>query len=126
MANYIDGFSFPILEKHLDRYKEVAHSVGKIWKEHGALAYYEFVGEDLKKLEGTKSFPDVVEAKEGETIIFGWVIFENREARDVANKRVATDTRMGDLIAPLVDPKDVIFDAGRMVFGGFQSFVEVE
>ncbi|MEO1053341.1 MAG: DUF1428 domain-containing protein [Bacteroidota bacterium] len=124
MANYIDGFVLPIPRKHLNEYRHVAEKVAAIWKEHGALAYFEYVGDDLKKLEGTRSFPECVEAKEDETIVFGWVVFDSRETRDLANERVAADARMTDLIAPLTNPSKIIFDAERMVYGGFQSLIQ--
>ncbi|MBT8196022.1 MAG: DUF1428 domain-containing protein [Bacteroidia bacterium] len=123
MKNYIDGFVLPIPQKHLNEYKKVSERVAGIWKEHGALDYFEYVGEDLT-LESTRSFPDAIDAKADEAILFGWVVFESREARDLANKRVAADPRMNDLIAPLIDPSKVIFDANRMVYGGFKSLVE--
>ena len=123
MTNYIDGFVLPVPRNHLNEYQRVAETVAKIWKEHGALAYFEFVGEDLK-LEGTRSFPELVHAKEDEAIVFGWVVFDSREARDLANERVAADPRMTALIAPLTDPSRVVFDAKRMVYGGFQALVQ--
>jgi uncharacterized protein YbaA (DUF1428 family) len=123
MENYIDGFVLPIPRIHLNEYKSVAEKVAEIWKEYGALAYFEYVGEDLK-LEGTRSFMDVVDLKEDEVIIFGWVIFPSKEIRETANKQVPTDSRMAELVAPLTDPKRLIFDAGRMVYGGFQPLVQ--
>lgn len=122
MANYIDGFAFPISRNHLNEYKRVAEKVAEIWKEHGALAYFEFIGEDLK-LEGTRSFPENLGATEEETVIFGWVAFDSRASRNHANKQVAADPRITDLIAPLMDPSRMIFDANRMVYGGFESFI---
>ncbi len=122
MSNYIDAFVLPIPQKYLNEYKLVAEKVAEIWKEHGALAYLEYVGEDMK-LEGTRSFPQFLEAKEEESIIFGWVVFDSRESRDLANERVATDPRMTDLIAPLTNPSRIIFDAKKMVYGGFQSLI---
>lgn len=123
MTNYIDGFVLPVPQNHLNEYKRVAETVAQIWKEHGALAYFEFVGEDLK-LEGTRSFPKLVDAKDDEAIVFGWVVFDSREARDLANERVAADSRMTDLIDPLTDPQRMVFDAKRMVYGGFQPLVQ--
>ncbi|TVR89828.1 MAG: DUF1428 domain-containing protein [Saprospirales bacterium] len=123
MANYIDGFVFPIPRIHLTEYKGLAEKVADIWKEYGALAYFEYVGEDLK-LEGTRSFIELVDLKEGEVIIFGWVIFPSKEVRDKANKQVPTDSRMAELVAPLSDPHRLIFDAERMVYGGFQLLVQ--
>ena len=121
-TNYIDGFVLPIPRIHLDEYRRVVETVAKIWKEHGALAYFEYVGEDLK-LEGTRSFPELIDAKEDEAIIFGWVVFDSREARDLANERVAKDPRMTNLIAPLTDSSRIIFDAKRMAYGGFESLL---
>ena len=123
MTNYIDGFVFPVPRNQLNEYRLVAETVAEIWKEHGALSYFEYVGEDLK-LEGTRSFPEFVEAKEDEAIIFGWLVFDSRETRDLANERVAEDPRMKDLMEPLTDPKRMVFDAKRMVYGGFQSFIQ--
>jgi len=122
MAHYIDGFVLPIPRDRLNEYKRVVEAVAEIWKEHGALDYLEFVGDDLI-LEGTRSFTDLVAATEDETIVFGWVVFDSREARDLANEKVAADPRMADLIDPLTDPSNPVFDAKRMAYGGFQSLV---
>lgn len=123
MANYIDGFVLPIPRIHLAEYKNVVEKVAEIWKEYGAIAYFEFVGDDLT-LEGTKSFTVTVDAKEDEEIIFGWVVFPSKEIRDIANKKVPTDPRMAELVAPLTDPNKLIFDGSRMVYGGFQLLVQ--
>jgi len=122
MANYIDGFVLPVPRNHLSDYKRVAEKVAEIWKEYGALAYFEYVGEDLF-LEGIASFPAFLDAKEDEAVVFGWVVFPSREVRDQANAKVPADPRMTELIAPLTDPSRMIFDAKRMVYGGFQALV---
>jgi len=123
MTNYIDGFVFPIRRDHVETYKTIVEQVADIWKEHGALSYQEYVGEDLN-FEGTRTFPESLGADEDETIIFGWVIFDSRKARDLAHKKVAADSRMTDLVAPLMDPARMIFDASRMAHGGFQSLIK--
>ena len=122
MANYIDGFVLPIPRDRLNEYKHVAESVAEIWKEHGALDYLEYVGDDMN-LEGTRSFNDLAAATKDETIVFGWVVFDSREARDLVNEKVEADPRMAELIEPLSDPANPIFDAKRMAYGGFQSLV---
>ena len=123
MTNYIDGFVLPVPRIHLNEYRSVAEKVAEIWKEYGALAYFEYVGEDLT-LEGTRSFIEIVDAKENEAIVFGWVIFHSKETRDLANKQVPADPRMTVLVTPLTNPKRLIFDASRMVYGGFQPLVQ--
>lgn len=87
MKKYIDGFVFPIPRRHLINYKNIAEKVAEIWKEYGALAYFEYVGEDLK-LEGTRSFTETIDLKESEVIVFGWVSFPSKEIRDKANQLV--------------------------------------
>ena len=120
MAHYIDGFVLPIPRDRLNEYKRLAEAVAEGWKEHGALDYCEYVGDDLT-LEGTRSFTDLVAAAEDEIIVFGWVVFESREARDLANERVAADPRMPDLIGS----SNAGFDAQRMAYGGFQPLVRL-
>ena len=120
MNNYIDGFVFPIPKAHLEEYKEVAEQVADIWKEYGAISYHEFVGDDLT-FEGTQSFIGSVEAKEDEVVILGWVVFPSKEIRDEANHKVPKDARMNVLVAPLMNPDKLIFDAKRMIYGGFKS-----
>ena len=125
MTNYIDGFVFPVPRIYLDEYKSVSEKVAAIWKEYGALAYFEYVLDDLK-LEGTRSFTEAVDLKEDEAVVFGWVVFPSREIRISANKKVPADPRMAELVAPLTDPERLIFDAGRMVYGGFQPLVQLD
>ncbi len=117
MANYIDGFVLPIPRASVEQYKRVAQEVAAIWKEHGALDYYEYVGDDMIR-EGTRSFTDFADATAEETIVFGFVVFDSRETRDGANRKVETDPRMTDLVNPLLD--DGVFDAERMAYGGFK------
>ena len=116
MAEYIDGFVHPIPRDRLDAYRRLVEAVAEIWKEHGALDYREFVGDALAH-EGTASFVDSIAAADDEVIVFGWVAFASREARDEANARVATDPRMAELMAST----DTGFDAARMAYGGFRS-----
>ena len=53
MAHYIDGFVLPVSRNRLDKYRRLVEAVSAIWKEHGALDYREYVGDDLM-LEGTR------------------------------------------------------------------------
>ena len=115
MAHYIDGFVLPVSRDHLDDYRRLVEAVAEIWKEHGALDYREYVGDDMN-LEGTRSFTDLAAATEEDAVIFGWAVFESRAARDSANEKVAADPRMADLIKSLGSG----FDARRMAYGGFE------
>ena len=118
MAHYIDGFVLPVSRDRLDEYKRLVEAAADIWKEHGALEYREYFGDDLI-LDGTRSFTDLAAATDGEVIVFGWVEFESRAVRDLANAKVAADPRMADLIKS----SNSGFDAERMAYGGFRSLV---
>lgn len=122
ITDYIDGFVLPVPRIYIDEYKKVAEKVADIWKEHGAIAYFEFVGDDMY-LKGTRSFIETVDVKEDEKIVFGWVVFPSKEIRDLANKKVPLDPRMTELIVPLTNPKKLIFDASRMAYGGFKPLI---
>lgn len=118
MPLYIDGFAFPIATDRLTSYKQLAEAVANIWKEHGALDYYEYSGDDMR-LEGTCSFLDLLAAGDNETVVFGWVVFESREARDKANEKVSVDPRIEKLITSV----DSGFDPERMAYGGFKRLI---
>lgn len=118
MAHYIDGFVLPVPRRHLENYRRLAEATARIWMEYGALDYREFVGDDLVH-EGTGSFIGLSGASADEVVVFGWVLFESREARDEAGSKVAADPRMPDLMNSLGSG----FDAARMAYGGFREFV---
>lgn len=118
MSRYIDGFVLPIPRARINDYQRVAEAAAEIWKEHGALEYWECLGDDLN-CEGLRSFSELATATEGETVVFAWVVFESREARDAANAKICSDPRM----ATLVDPDNPIFDSSRMAYGGFKPLV---
>ena len=75
-------------------------------------------------MEGTRSFVEAMDVKEDEVVVFGWVVFPSKEVRDSANEQVPNDPRMADLVTPLTQPTRLIFDATRMVYGGFQPLVQ--
>lgn len=123
MSNYIDGFILPVPEKSLNTYQNIAAQVAEIWKEYGALAYFEFLGDELH-LEGTRSFIEASQMKEDEKVIFGWVVFPSKKIRDQANQKVPLDPRMEKLVGPLTQGERLIFDAKRMIYGGFELLVQ--
>jgi len=120
MSAYVDGFVVPVPADKLDDYKRLAKKAGKIWKEHGALQYTECVADDVKPGK-TTSFPQAVKLKEGEVVVFSWIVYKNRRDRDRINKLVMADPRLADMM----DPKAMPFDGKRMFWGGFKTIVEL-
>lgn len=120
MALYVDGFVVPVPVANLDAYRRMARKAGKIWREHGALEYRECVADDVKPGKYT-SFPQSVKLKDGETVIFAWIVYRSRRDRDRINAKVMADPRL----ASMMDPKAMPFDGKRMFWGGFKVMVEV-
>jgi uncharacterized protein YbaA (DUF1428 family) len=117
---YVDGFVLAVPKKKLPEYKRMAQKAGKIWKEYGALEFRESVAEDVKSGKLT-SFPQSVKLKAGETVVFSWIVYKSRADRERINKKVMSDPRL----AKMMDPKDVPFDVKRMIYGGFETLVEL-
>jgi uncharacterized protein YbaA (DUF1428 family) len=116
---YVDGFVVPVPKKSLSAYRSMAKKAGKVWRDHGALEFREFVAEDVKVGKRT-SFPRSVKLKPGETVIFSWIVYKSRSHRDRVNAKVMKDPRL----AKMMNPKAMPFDGKRMIFGGFKSLVD--
>ncbi len=118
MERYVDGFLIPIAKDRVNEYREMAQKAGEIWKELGALEYYECVGDDLD-IEEMVSFKKAADASEDETVIFSWIVFESREQRDRVNAAVMNDPR----IKEMMESGPELFDYRRMAYGGFKTLV---
>jgi uncharacterized protein YbaA (DUF1428 family) len=104
----------------LDAYRELSTRSGRIWREHGALEYRECVAEDVKPGELT-SFPQSVMLQPDEVVMFSWIVYESRAHRDAVNEKVMQDPRMADMM----DPGAMPFDSKRMIYGGFETLVDL-
>lgn len=113
---YVDGFVLAAPKAKLEAYKEMARLAGEVWMEHGALSYVECVGDDVPYGELT-SFPRAVQAKDDEVVVFSWITYPDRAARDAINAKVMADPRLKACAEAMP------FDGKRMIYGGFQSFL---
>lgn len=115
---YVDGFVLVVPTKKLAAYKKLAKLAGKVWMDHGAMAYWECTGDDLNHPFGV-TFPKLAKAKPSETVVFSFITYPSKAARTKTNKAVMNDARM----AAMMDAKDMPFDMKRMSFGGFKGLV---
>ena len=68
MAKYVDGFVIPVPRKNVAAYKRMATLGRKLWMKHGALQYFECLGEDLQAQKGGgPGFPKGIRLTSGET-----------------------------------------------------------
>lgn len=47
MARYVDGFVLPVPETNVEACRQIAEAAGKVWREHGALAFVECLADDF-------------------------------------------------------------------------------
>lgn len=120
---YVDGFVLPVPKKNLKKYRKMAEEGGKMWKKHGALQYFECVGNDLHPKGDAKclTFPKLAKAKPGETVFYSFIVYKSRAHRDAVNARVMKDPAMND---PKNKDMKMPFDVKRMAYGGFKAIVE--
>lgn len=119
MGRYVDGFIIPLPKKNLAGYKRMATLGRKTWMKHGALQYFECIGDALKVKPGCGTgFPKGIRLKPGETVVFAFVIYKSKAHRDSVNAKIMKDPSMGAM------PKRMPFDMKRLMYGGFKVIVE--
>ena len=111
MGKYVDGFVIPIAKDKVEQYREVAQKAGEIWKQHGALEFYECAGDDLE-IKDMLSFKTIAGASDEETVIFSWIVFESREHRDQVNEAAMSDPRLKEDMESCKN----LFDFKRMAY----------
>lgn len=121
MAHYVDGFIIPIKKSNLKAYKKMATLGRKVWMEHGAISYYECVGDEIGGKMGIP-FTKLCKLKPNETVIFAFVVYESKAARNRISKLVHQDPRMSP-----DNPKNkgfkMPFDMKRFTVGVFKTLV---
>jgi uncharacterized protein YbaA (DUF1428 family) len=115
---YVDAFIVPVPRANLGAYVALAELAAKVWSDHGALAYREWLADDAPFGDFT-SFPRAVHLKENEVVVFAVITFKDRSHRDAVNAKVMADPRM-----QAQEGRAPPFEARRMAFGGFAQLVE--
>lgn len=118
--SYVDGFVIPIKKKKVAAYKKLAKLGLNLWMKHGATAYYECIGDDLKvsKQMGA-GFGRTYRLKAGETVIFAFIVFKSKAHRNKVNSKVMKDPAM----ASYANIGAMPFTMDRFCYGGFKTMV---
>jgi uncharacterized protein YbaA (DUF1428 family) len=114
---YVDGFLVPVPRDKREDYGEVAQRASVVFKAHGALSVVEAWGDDVPKGKQT-DFYMAVKCTEDENVVFSWITWPDKAARDAGMAKAMADPRLQQ------DMNAMPFDAKRMVFGGFEAIVE--
>src|SRR5690349_6735939 len=90
---YGDGYVLPVPKKKLQAYRRSAQRAGKIWRDHGAMDYKEWAGDDVSVKWGV-AFSRNMRTKPGETVVFAYIVCRSRAHGDRVNARVMKDPRL--------------------------------
>lgn len=115
--DYVDGFVTAVPTANRDAYRKHAQAAAVVFKEHGALSFVQCWGDDVPEGKLT-SFPLAVKRKPDETVVFSWVTWSSRRARDEGMKKIMADPRSQP------DTNPMPFDGQRLIYGGFQVIVD--
>ena len=113
--SYIDGFVVPVPAGNKEKYRALAQKATEVFKRCGAIRVVECWGDDVPEGKLT-DFRRAVNAEAGETIVFSWIEWPSKEARDKGNKAMMED--------PEMDGMDMPFDGKRMIYGGFLPLID--
>ena len=116
--HYIEGFVLAVPTAKKDVFIEGARKFSGLLKEFGATRVVECWGDDVPDGKLT-DFRRSVKAEDGENVVFSWVEYPSKAARDAANKKMMEDPRMKSM------GEQMPFDGKRMIFGGFSTVLDV-
>ena len=116
--DYVDGYLAAVPVENREAYRLLAGTLAVMFKEYGALKVVENWGDDVPEGKLT-SFTMAVKREPTEAVVFSWITWPSREVRDQGWKKIMADPRMQP------DAHSKLFDGKRMIFGGFQTIVDV-
>jgi uncharacterized protein YbaA (DUF1428 family) len=115
--SYVDGFVLAVPTADREKYRQFAADVAPLFKDHGAVEIVECWGDEVPDGEVT-SFPLAVKCGDDETVVFSWIVWPSREARDQGMEKIIADPRMQP------GAMDVPFDGKRMIMGSFEVLLK--
>jgi uncharacterized protein YbaA (DUF1428 family) len=114
--SYIDGMVIPVTTSRRDDYRKMTEDWHRLLKEYGAARVVECWGNDVPDGKVT-DFKRAVQAEASETVVFTWIEWPSKEARDAGNEKLRTDPR-----AKMEG--DQPFSLKRMIYGGFEVLAD--
>jgi len=112
---YIDGCVVPVPAGNKAAYREVADKHAAVLKEYGATRTVDAWGDDVPDGKVT-DYKGAVKATPDEKVVFSWIEWPSREARDKGWEKAMADPRMKMSGMP--------FDGQRMIYGGFAPLLD--
>lgn len=113
---YVDGFVLAVPNANREAYRKLASEASVVFRWHGAIGFVENWGVDVPQGK-VNCFNSAVMRKPDETVMFSWIVWPDRAARDAGNAAVMVDPDLGG------PGMQMPFDGMRMIFGGFEHLL---
>jgi len=117
LMKYVDGFVVAVPADKKEEYLALAAKAAPLFKEFGATRVVECWTDDVPDGKLT-DFRMAVKAEENEVVVFSWIEYPSKEARDAANAKMMADPRMKQM------GESMPFDGKRMIYGGFAPILD--
>ncbi|NAW64857.1 DUF1428 domain-containing protein [Photobacterium halotolerans] len=115
--SYVDGFVCAVPTDKREEYRQHAAEAAQVFKKYGAERVVETWGDDIPDGEVT-SFPMAVKCKDSETVVFSWIQWPSKVARDEGMALFMKDPICDQNLNPMP------FDGKRLIYGGFETIVD--
>ncbi len=119
--SYVEGFLIAVPTAKKREFIEHARLADQVFLDLGALRVAECWGSNVPHGKQT-DFYRAVHAREDETVVFSWIEWPDKAARDAVNERLnemmASDDRFNREKNPMP------FDGSRLIYGGFEMILD--
>jgi uncharacterized protein YbaA (DUF1428 family) len=112
---YVDGMVASVPEGNRQAFIDHAAKVARLFRENGATRIVNGWGADVPTGKVT-DFNRAVQAKDGETVVFGWIEWPDRATRDAGMGALMQDPRMREIPPAWNGP--------LAIFGGFTPILD--
>ncbi|HEY9235424.1 MAG TPA: DUF1428 domain-containing protein [Phenylobacterium sp.] len=117
-AGYVDGMVLAVPANARDAYRELTAKTNAVIKEHGATRVVEAWGDDVPEGKVT-DFQGAVKAGGDEVVVFSWIEWASKAARDEGWAKIMADPRMNEAMS------HAPYDGKRQIYGGFSPLVDM-
>lgn len=114
---HVDGYVVAVPKSNKESYRDMATKAAAVFLDHGATRVVECWEDDVKDGKVT-DFRRAVKATKEEAIVFSWVEWPSKQAREAGWPKLMEDERMK------YDPANMPFDGQRMIYGTFSPIVD--
>ena len=114
---YVDGIIASVPSRKRDDFVDHAAKTAWLFQDNGALRLVDGWGADVP-IGKITDFPRAVQAKDDETVIFGWVEWPDKPTRDAGMAAMMRDPRMREM--------PPAWNGRLAIFGGFTPILDTD